>query len=1214
MKKIIFILQVFIFSYSLYSQNIELGVNTGQTEEVYLAKFSPDEKQFITCGQNTISIWDSRSGKLIRNIVNEGGVITIEFTKDGKHMVVVPLQNSIRCFELSTGKIKYEISKSKVFYQSQTSFNGKFTALSSDSTIDIIDPTAGEVILSTNPSHGFITNIRFSPDNSKFYFTSTDSSLFIYDLESRKQISRTKNTDRIWRMCISNNSKQIALADRSKIISIWTADGTKKINQFSSVALQHQVQFIDHDQKIIGVGKDSIIRIWNVQSGIIEKTIYIPQVYNLNISADQTRALISDASDYIKTIALPDGRIIDSFACHKGYVKEAIYNSDATKILSFSYDRSAIVWDAGSKKPLAISTASEINIMKAIFANDLKSILLVDKNESYTLWEKSKGLRNSTAQIALDSGLMSLFKLYCPKTLFNGKYILNAEGFEVKLMDPGTLAEAIIFKGHRSYINHAEFNQTGDQVVSCSDDSTTVIWNAQSGKSIFILKGHQGEVRDVEFSKDGTKLITGGSGDNIGIIWDVATGKQLFVLTGHTAFIENVGFNYKGDQVATQSGDGTIKVWNVSNGKLLYTLKYERILDAAFAFSPDDKLIASHTAYNVISLFDATTGNKLHELTGHKSVITDYHFSQDSKQMISTSWDRTCKLWDPQIGKEILTFMNLPNNEWLVLHPSGLFDASASAMEKLYWVQGLDIIDFTQLKDRFYEPGLWVKIIKGEELREVKGLNEKLPLYPDIKLYEIDSKGNLKIELANRGGGIGKVKVYINGKELADDVRGEKFNPEAAAAIIVQNVKDHPFLIKGDSNLIEVKAYNKDNWVLSRSEALTYVDKRTIEQSTPELFVISIGVSDYSGKDIDLKFPSKDASDMCSSIQIGAKRLFGMEQTHGYLLNSTSEIKPTKENIKNIFLEVSKLATSSDVVVVYLSGHGINWGGDEGDWFYLTQDAFSASSEAYNDEAIRSKSGVSSKELSDWVKSIPALKQVLIIDACASGRIVDDLVSQRDIPSNTIRSLDRMKDRTGLHIITGCAADAVSFEASRYGQGVLTYSLLEGMKGLSLREGKFIDIIQWFQYARERVPALASGIGGIQEPQIISPHGSESFDVGQLNEEDKKLIPLSNIKPMYVRSNFQDEDDLDDVLALGDKMDEALNEFSSKGIESTIVFVDVKEFPEAYKLIGRYKRENNQVILTLKVKQGTEIIANVSITGTNAEDVVNQLLKKINDF
>jgi hypothetical protein len=110
------------------------------------------------------------------------------------------------------------------------------------------------------------------------------------------------------------------------------------------------------------------------------------------------------------------------------------------------------------------------------------------------------------------------------------------------------------------------------------------------------------------------------------------------------------------------------------------------------------------------------------------------------------------------------------------------------------------------------------------------------------------------------------------------------------------------------------------------------------------------------------------------------------------------------------------------------------------------------------------------------------------------------------------------------------------------------------------------------------------------------------------------LIPLSTIKPMYIRSNFQDEDDLDDVLALGKKVNDALNEYSAKGNESTIVYVDVADFPDAFKLIGRYKRENDKITLTLKVKRGAEIVTSLTVTGKDPDDLVNQLLKKINDF
>jgi uncharacterized caspase-like protein len=72
----------------------------------------------------------------------------------------------------------------------------------------------------------------------------------------------------------------------------------------------------------------------------------------------------------------------------------------------------------------------------------------------------------------------------------------------------------------------------------------------------------------------------------------------------------------------------------------------------------------------------------------------------------------------------------------------------------------------------------------------------------------------------------------------------------------------------------------------------------------------------------------------------------------------------------------------------------------------------------------------------------------------------------------------------------GAAADRVSYEASRYGQGLLTYALLEGMRGEALDAGGRLDVRRWFDEAELRVPELAKGIGAIQQPILSSPSGS----------------------------------------------------------------------------------------------------------------------------
>src|SRR5262249_38052811 len=133
--------------------------------------------------------------------------------------------------------------------------------------------------------------------------------------------------------------------------------------------------------------------------------------------------------------------------------------------------------------------------------------------------------------------------------------------------------------------------------------------------------------------------------------------------------------------------------------------------------------------------------------------------------------------------------------------------------------------------------------------------------------------------------------------------------------------------------------------------------------------------------------------------------------------------KPSRENLLVALGQMAKQAKSHDVLVIYLAGHGINLGGQDGDYFYLTMEA---RTQELTDPAIRGSCTLSSQELTDAIKAIPANKQVLILDTCAAGGAVKKLTGQRSVPSSQVRALARLSDRAGMHILAGCAADAVS--------------------------------------------------------------------------------------------------------------------------------------------------------------------------------------------
>jgi len=245
---------------------------------------------------------------------------------------------------------------------------------------------------------------------------------------------------------------------------------------------------------------------------------------------------------------------------------------------------------------------------------------------------------------------------------------------------------------------------------------------------------------------------------------------------------------------------------------------------------------------------------------------------------------------------------------------------------------------------------------------------------------------------------------------------------------------------------------------------------------------------------------------------------------------------------------------------------------------------------------------LSSNELLELIRAIPATKQVLVLDTCGAGKAAETLSAKREISSSQIRALERMKDRFGLFILGGATADKVSYEASRFGQGLLTYSLLVGMqKGPALREERFINVSTLFNYAVESVPAMARDIGGIQQPIKAIPKGGVSFDFGELTREDREQIKVASPKPFVLRSVFQDAELFRDHLTLTQRVNDRWRTVSSRGREAPVIFVDVDDAPEAYSLVGRYQCRNEDVTADVRVFRGGKEVGRYTEHGKKAE-------------
>ncbi|MFO0867078.1 MAG: hypothetical protein U0744_20960 [Gemmataceae bacterium] len=303
------------------------------------------------------------------------------------------------------------------------------------------------------------------------------------------------------------------------------------------------------------------------------------------------------------------------------------------------------------------------------------------------------------------------------------------------------------------------------------------------------------------------------------------------------------------------------------------------------AVSPDGTRAVTASDTSKVLIWEVKTGKLLAELVGHSGPVRQAGFSPDGRFVITGGDDNTARLWDAKTGQELCKLVAFRDGGWAVVDAQGRFDASNGGnVEGLHWVINNEPIALGQLKERYYDPGLLAKHLGRQgTLRKVAAL-QKVNLYPSANLQEPNADGKLTLKLANRGGGIGKVQVFVNGKELLADARGPSVDPKAKEATLVVDLANAPSLKPGQENVVEVVTWNAEGYLSSRGIQRLYTAKGTMQQDAPELHAIVVGVSEYANPTLNLRYSAKDAKDIASALELGAKKLFGADKSHITLL------------------------------------------------------------------------------------------------------------------------------------------------------------------------------------------------------------------------------------------------------------------------------------------------------------------------------------------
>jgi len=704
-------------------------------------------------------------------------------------------------------------------------------------------------------------------------------------------------------------------------------------------------------------------------------------------------------------------------------------------------------------------------------------------------------------------------------------------------------------------------------------EGNPVLRDASTGKLARVFKSVS-PANVVGLAPDGAWIVAGCKDGSVRF-WETATGKELRWFQGDPTWLGSLAVHPSGDRVFVGGINGTNYLANLEG---VVVRKLPEFRTTAATFSHSGQLFATSLGPGHVRLWSTKSGKQIRQLGpgGYGNVV----FSADDRHLFSTCRDGTVRVWAVRTGKELCSLVELRDGSWAVIDPRGRYDASNGGdIEGVYWQFKGNAYRLGQLKEHFYDPGLLSKLLGHTKEPLLKVPVTFAPKSPPKLTVKMTPDG-VEIELEERGGGVGRVVVKLNGKEISADAQpGEKLKFEFP-------LRGDRRQLPGMENTIEVFAYNGDGTLRGRGVSATYSAAGKIDKPV-RLWGVVVGTSDYDGDKIDLRYAAKDAADFATALRVAANSLLGEKRVSVRLVSNGTRTALVDA------LKAARDASSHDILVLYLAGHGVSATGDGGEYFYLTREAKSVA--GISDPEVRARTAISTRQLADLLNEIPATRQVMVLDTCAAGGFVDKLAQIRRVPSSQLRALHRLKDRTGFHILAGCAADKVSYEASRFAQGLLTHSLLLGMRGAALRENKFVDVLKLFGFSVRRVPKLAGSLGGVQRPVLAIPRGLATFDIGKLEGAAKAKVPLKSPLPLVLRSNFQDEQAFADVLGLAPLVNAGLRD------AAVLVFVDAMELPGACRVVGRYRVEGTTVKVAVRVFRDNKLLAEFKIAGDNKD-------------
>lgn len=502
----------------------------------------------------------------------------------------------------------------------------------------------------TDENERRLTTIAFFPDGRNLLTCDFGKELVCRTFPDGAMVWRQKLKENFaQRVAFSRDGRRLAVPDESTTLHLFDAATGKPVRDFRHANLKvTNTCFSPDGSRLLAATEEGPVPVFDVETGRVLFTLtgHTSATSAIAFSPDGRIIATGNADRTIRLWEADTGYHIETIRGHGGDVRTLNWSADGRRLISGSVDTSVKVWDIDDILKRA-RPCPEVNAFLAtmVAPDGFHLGFGVSKEKQPVLVRFDNGGKTTVSPLESIPGGKEGNRFLCAAFSPDGRF-LAAAGTDsiIRIWDPTTGKPVSGLKGHDGNIYNVQFSPDGRFLASGGIDLTIRLWEVVTGKEILKFTDRVPNYYRAVFSPDGATLASANKDGSV-TLWDVATGKPLRTLAGHLDRVRGIAFSPDGTRLATGGQDHTLRLWDVRTGKELAAPKKSEHI-RRLVFSPNGNRIITGSLNGEIILWDSETLQEVARLKGHVGEISGIAFSADGKRMITCSAEGRLLWWE----------------------------------------------------------------------------------------------------------------------------------------------------------------------------------------------------------------------------------------------------------------------------------------------------------------------------------------------------------------------------------------------------------------------------------------------------------------------------------------------------------------------------------------------------------------------------------------